>query len=492
MIVIGSHVDDIVKGIDLYRFHEVARNRGKSLSGEIRPQWLTFPAAERKRCARNAAFGRNPQDANVIDWQQQIILVSPFFYPELISTGKANQHLAEAFVAEGHGVTVICSHPLYPSWLPMRTRAEIGGVKTLRGGGWLRYPNPMPLRRLLLEAWFAFYAVRRTLRLRKQADIVVSVLPPSLFAYFLSFLLPRSVRRVAVIHDLQGVLAAQKQSLPRRAIIRLIHVVESRAFRSQDLCIFFSSDMARVAQNSYRLDPARIAVQYPCVTLAQEFGRIENLRTEQRLAVTFPPEKLHVVYSGALGYKQNSQQLIAFLQAAAERHPDVGFHVLSGGPFFDELSARYRRHAGPRVQFHPLVAEQDLAELYARSAIQIIPQAEGTEVAALPSKLPNLLAAGVHLLAICGENSEVGRLIQQAGTGSIAERWDQELFLTRLDQALEIVRREPASSRRARVASLLELFSVANMVRLVTGEPAMPSALEGEQEAAAVHSGARG
>ena len=60
----------------------------------------------------------------MIDWQQQILIVSPFFYPELISTGKANQHLAEAFVAEGHGVTVVCSHPLYPTWVPMASDAR--------------------------------------------------------------------------------------------------------------------------------------------------------------------------------------------------------------------------------------------------------------------------------------------------------------------------------------------------------------------------------
>lgn len=431
----------------------------------------------------------------MIKWQQRILLVSPFFYPELISTGKANQHLAEAFVAEGHGVTVVCSHPLYPLWLPVPSKAEISGVKILRGGAWVRYPKAMPLRRLLLEAWFAFYALRRIRRLRERLDVVVSILPPSLFALFLHLLLPRSVRRVAVIHDLQGVLAAQEQSLPRRAIIRLIHAVESRAFRSQDLCIFFSSDMARVAQNSYRLDPARVAVQYPFITLPQ--AHASHADAPSRLATLFRPDRLHVVYSGALGYKQNSQQLVRFLQAAAERHPNVEFHVLSGGPFFDDLSAHYKRLQGPSVQFHSLVAEQDLEELYARSAIQIIPQAEGTEAAALPSKLPNLLAAGVHLLAICGDDSEVGRLIQQAGTGCIVERWDEELFLTRLDEALQIVRLESVSARRARVAPLLDLFSVTNMVRLTIGEE-LPSGdlpesgSETEREPAALQSGARG
>ncbi|MEO6964409.1 MAG: glycosyltransferase [Acidobacteriaceae bacterium] len=408
----------------------------------------------------------------MIDWQQQILIVSPFFYPELISTGKANKHLAEAFVAEGHGVTVVCSHPLYPTWIPQSSDAEIPGITILRGGAGIRYPKAMPLRRLVLEAWFALFAARKVWRLQKQTDVVVSILPPSLFVLFLHALLPKRVRRVAVIHDLQGVLARQEKGLIRRAIAQMVYAVESRVFRSQDLCIFFSEDMARVAQRSYKLDSARIAVQYPSITLLEAVSE----PVPNRLETLFPPEKLHVVYSGALGYKQNSQQLVALLQAAAERYPNVAFHVLSGGPFFDELMNEYERKPGSRVQFHPLVAEQDLAELYARSAIQVIPQAEGTESAALPSKLPNLLAAGVHLLAICSAGSEVERLIRMAGTGTIATRWDQELFLKRMDEALEIVRLEPASVRRARVAPILDQFSITNMVRLATGEKAIAEA----------------
>ncbi|MGO8718331.1 MAG: glycosyltransferase [Acidobacteriaceae bacterium] len=407
-----------------------------------------------------------------MNWQQQILIVSPFFYPELISTGKANQHLAEAFVAEGYGVTVVCSHPLYPTWVPVPSNAEIPGVTILRGGAGVRYPKAMPLRRLKLEAWFAFFAARRVWRLRKQADVVVSILPPSLFVLFLHRFLPKRVRRVAVVHDLQGLLAAQETGFMRRAIIRMIHTVESRVFRSQDLCIFFSGDMERIVQRSYGLDPAKTAVQYPSITLPGSYAAISEAPGAHRLEALFPPEKLHVVYSGALGYKQNSEQLVAFLQAAAECHPEVQFHVLSGGPFFDRLRAKYEQFSGPRVQFHPLVAEQDLAELYARSTIQIIPQAEGTESAALPSKLPNLLAAGVHLLAICSAGSEVERMIQLSGTGSIATRWDEALFLTRLEEALEIVRREPAAVRRDRVEPILDQFSILNMVRLATGEKA--------------------
>jgi colanic acid biosynthesis glycosyl transferase WcaI len=396
--------------------------------------------------------------------QKRILLASPFFYPEPISTGKANQHLAEALAAEDHALTVLCSHPLYPTWLPETSQATLPGMTILRGGANVRYPHSMPLRRMVLELWFALYALRRTWKLRRSVDVLVSILPPSLFALCLDRLLPRRVRRVAVIHDLQGVLAAQEKSTARRLIIRMIQCVESRAFQAQDLLIFFSEDMAQAAQRAYRLQPQKCTVQYPFVTIPATASA-----TGSRLASQFPVARQHVVYSGALGYKQNSHAMVRLMQLAAVRHPEIGFHVLSGGPFYEELRAEYERIPGPRVQFHPLVAQQDLPELYARSTIQIIPQAPGTEAGALPSKLPNLLAAGVYLLALCSADSEVGRLLRRAGTGTLVESWDDALFLARLEEALAIVQTESAAARRTRIQPLLPEFQVSNLVAMVTG-----------------------
>ena len=48
--------------------------------------------------------------------QKKSLLISPFFYPEPISTGKFNTDFALKLQEEGHQVTVLCSHPFYPEW----------------------------------------------------------------------------------------------------------------------------------------------------------------------------------------------------------------------------------------------------------------------------------------------------------------------------------------------------------------------------------------
>jgi hypothetical protein len=288
------------------------------------------------------------------------------------------------------------------------------------------------------------------------------------------WLAPRRVRRVAIVHDMQGVLAAQREGPARRWISRLVHAVESRAFRQQDRCIFFSKDMAAGAQAAYDLDAARVAVQYPFVTFRKEVVEGQETRAGH-LQQVLPSGQAHVVYSGALGEKQNSAQLVALMQAAARRFPSVGMHVFSGGPVFAELRARHEGTVGPRVHFHPLVEEDDLPELYARSTLQLVPQAEKTEAGALPSKLPNLLAAGTYICAITSPESEVARLLQEAGVGIVVERWDEGLFLQKLETALREAQTTPASARRQQVRPLLDRFTVENLVSLVLAPCQAPS-----------------
>jgi hypothetical protein len=229
--------------------------------------------------------------------------------------------------------------------------------------------------------------------------------------------------------------------------------------------------MAKSAQQAYGLDRSKVSVQYPCVTLDVAGQGSETPAT--RLESILPSGRLHVVYSGALGLKQNSETFVAWMHTAAKHFPDASFHVFSGGPIFDKLENRYVRDAQANLQFHPLVEERDLVELYERSTIQLIPQAEKTEAGALPSKLPNLFAAGVSILAITSPESEVARLIHEAGTGSVVERWDEQLFLQRLQETLQQAQSMSAAARRAQVEPLLQRFTVEHMAQLVFADTHM-------------------
>ncbi len=137
--------------------------------------------------------------------------------------------------------------------------------------------------------------------------------------------------------------------------------------------------MLKTASILYDLRSVDCRVCYPPVTLRNNRNSADSLKE------LFPESWRHVVYSGALGDKQNPEGLLSLFRFASHRIEKVMFHIFSRGHLMDALKAnRLDKHESDRIKFHDLVAEKDLPELYMRSDVQIIPQTPGACVASLP------------------------------------------------------------------------------------------------------------
>ena len=90
-----------------------------------------------------------------------------------------------------------------------------------------------------------------------------------------------------------------------------------------------------------------------------------------------------------------------------------------------------------RVKFHDLVPDEMLGALYERSTVQLVPQAEGVGSGAFPSKLPNLLKAGVPVFAISDVDSELGSILRQSRIGMVAHNWDAAYLVGEITNFLD-------------------------------------------------------
>jgi len=393
----------------------------------------------------------------------RILFFSPFFYPEPISTGRYNSFLVQALVRRGAGVEVIASHPLYPSWRPVRSRSRLEGVSIHRGGAWVRYPRSLLLRRLVFEFWYAAYATVKAWSLRKRATLAVAIFPPGLFFLCVSRLLPSSMRKVGIVHDLQRTLVTQGEGFLQSLLAATVCRLEGKAFRACDQLIVLSEAMARHMTAQHALENQRVVVSYPFVT-------VDPAKTGVNLAPLFSQLAQHVVYSGALGRKQNPSGLFEFFCTAARELPAVEFHIFSEGPGFEELRRRPLGELANKIHLHDLVSEADLEELYARSTVQVIPQLESSADACLPSKLPNILAMGSVVLGIAPPASELARIVGLAGAGVVAHSWDMAELLAALRQALAQARSQSPEQRRALASDFLaRQFSLESLVESVMG-----------------------
>jgi glycosyltransferase involved in cell wall biosynthesis len=302
---------------------------------------------------------------------------------------------------------------------------------------------------LVLEFWFAVYALFWAVRLRRQIDTVVAVIPPEVYLPVLRAVLPKRVRLVALVHDLQGVMATSTKSRTRGLVAWLLRRIEKRALAACGKVICLSESIREFVVEHYGVPRDKSLVQYPFPTLStsDEGGRV--------LQECFPDGFHHVVYAGGLGEKQMPGQLVDFFAALCQRRADIMCHVFSAGLNFARVQREMKGWNVDRLHFRDLVPEEQLAELYARSTVQVVPQASGTGAGAFPSKLPNLLAAGVPVFAICDRESELATVVRESQAGTVAEGAHPGQWVEQMTEFLDRISGTPHSTLRQRSQAYL-------------------------------------
>ncbi|MDG1039376.1 MAG: glycosyltransferase [Polaribacter sp.] len=386
---------------------------------------------------------------------KNILLITPFFFPELISTGKFNTDMIIALRDQGHYVKVLCFHPFYPKWKVEYSNEKLDNIEIIRGGKNNVYTQKNILRRFILEISFSFFVLRKIFKHQKNTDIIIPVFPPSFAFYAVSPFLNKRIVKVGIIHDLQEVYMKGKKGIVYKWIGKIIHHLERKVFKSCDRLIFLSEEMKNIGQEYYQLNASKLKAQFPFVTINP--NKKEKLN---KLEILLPDHLKHIVYSGALGEKQNPNALINLFNYCSDKLPQLKFHVFSQGFIFEELK---KKNINKKIEFHDLVSNENIEELYQRSFIQFIPQSKGTSKGSLPSKLPNLLASKCNIICITDVGSDIDVLFQKHQLKKIVTSWDKQLILNSIEEYLE--EEDPDFTKQNEISR--KLFNINSMINSI-------------------------
>lgn len=219
--------------------------------------------------------------------------------------------------------------------------------------------------------------------------------------------------------------------------------------------------MMHRAVKDYKIAPSRASYCYPFVSL-------DMATITDGLKGKFLAGYKHIVYSGALGEKQIPKILIEVFSRLLRKRLDICCHIFSRGPLFEQL--KIQMIFPENLFFHDLVDEKNLYELYLRSDIQVIPQKSGTGDGAIPSKLPNILSAGVPVFAISDQESELSQIVKESGIGKNSDSWDISKIVDKLSDFIDSCRKVSHESRQKKVNSYINNnFSILKLIdKIVT------------------------
>jgi colanic acid biosynthesis glycosyl transferase WcaI len=206
--------------------------------------------------------------------------------------------------------------------------------------------------------------------------------------------------------------------------------LEAFCYEHADAVTVLSEDLKQnVARKTAEPGKVRVIPNFVDIDAIRPGPRENGYRQEFGLQ-----NKLVIMYAGNVGF---SQALMPMLEAAAALtdEPDVAFVINGGGVARPELE---RAALGlPNVRFVDMQPADRLGEVLSAADIHLVPLKRGLAHASVPSKTYSILAAGRPLLASVDAESEVARLVENAGCGIAVPPEDAESITKAIRRLIE-------------------------------------------------------
>ncbi|AHF92568.1 glycosyl transferase family 1 [Opitutaceae bacterium TAV5] len=355
-----------------------------------------------------------------------IVLWGINYAPESVGIAPFNRELCEHLSACGHRVSAVTSFPYYPHWRKEPGdrgrwhRAElIGGVDVYRC--WCYVPAmATTLRRIAHELSFGLVSLLRILALPR-ADVYVVVSPPLGLGFFawIATTLKRS-RFVFHVQDLQPDAAVGLGMLRRGWLVRALYGLERLAYAKAAMVSGISQGMmAAFYRKGVPAEKRSLLPNWLRLAPAPASGR--KNRADARRFFGVADDALLAVYAGNLGRKQGLEIVIeaaALLRtlppAGAAR---VALIIAGDGAARSGIEQCLRAHPGVNVQLLPLLDDDDYGALLGAADVALITQTGGSGQFFFPSKLISVLAAGLPVVAVADEDSELAGAVRAGGFG---------------------------------------------------------------------------
>ncbi len=342
----------------------------------------------------------------------RIQLWSYNYGPEPTGIAPVSCVLAEGLLKRGHDVDVVAAHPHYPwpEWgrrlLPYR---EVRfGVPLLRLPLWIGRATATERYRQELTFTAAQFAALPTLR-RTDVQVVVSPSFPALTAAIAN----ARTRRIPMVLWLQDILpdgAAATGLVEQGIVLNFARRLEQAAYRESKRIIVpsmsFTENLGRKG-----VDLAKVHLVHNPATRVP--------RAEPSRHVPASTDEVRLLAMGNIGFSQGLAPIVRAIEAAPPSFtPRIRLIIAGTGVAADALAREIRSE---RIEMLGLVDDDRLEQELELATVALVSQDRLDGEFNVPSKLMNFMRYGLPVLAVVHPDSEVARIIRDAGAGWVVD-----------------------------------------------------------------------
>lgn len=348
----------------------------------------------------------------------ELLLATQLFYPELISTGQSLTELSEALSDQGVKIQVICAPPTlvdrhseYPKELVHH------GIRVTRVWS-TRFPKLNLLGKLLNHATFSWSVFLFLIFDRTKRPLLVPTNPPFLIWVCVLSLYFRPRRLVYVLFDLYPETPiAFGLMKPNGFMARIWRGLNQIAYRKSDIVVVIGRCMQALVKAP--------AEKIRFIPLWVDTHTISDMGT-----TTFREEwglvgKRVVLYSGNMARFHDFETFLGAAKVLEDRE-DIIFVFVGDGYARKSIESCGLRN----IQIRNYVPRLDLGKLLRTADVGLVSLKDGFEGFSVPSKTFGIMAAGVPVVAVMSEKSEIARLLKEYNTGYVVPIGDVEACVT--------------------------------------------------------------
>lgn len=336
-----------------------------------------------------------------------ILLTTQLFYPELISTGQSLTELSEALSDKGVKIQVICAPPTLVDQDSVCPKELVHhGIRITRVWS-SRFPKLNLLGKLLNHATFSWSVFWFLIFDRTNRPLLVPTNPPFLIWVCVLSLYFRPRKIVYVLFDLYPETPiAFGLMKPNGFMAKIWRGLNQIAYKKSDVVVVIGRCMQALVKapvEKMRLIPLWVDTQTisdkGTTTFREEWGLFG---------------KRVVLYSGNMA---RFHDFDTFLGAAKylEDQVDIVFVFVGDGHARKSIENSGLRNC----QVRDYVPRADLGKLLRTADVGLVSLKSGFEGFSVPSKTFGIMAAGVPVVAVMSEKSEIAQLINEYAAGKV-------------------------------------------------------------------------
>jgi len=353
---------------------------------------------------------------------KSILLISQYFYPEMISTGHILTELLLELSAKGLNSSVVCAQPTYYSRDILKRRMNYRGIEIIRTSN-TQYDKNSSKGKILNSVSFLLHAMAVSLKLYNKGPVLTVTNPPFLgiVGPILKWLKGRPF--ILIIHDLYPDIAVNMGYLKTRSpITSLWKLVNQWVFHNASSIVVLGRDMQTLLQAQLSEKDQYKVVYVPNwadPTIVSPMERAENPFIKS-LGLE---NKFIVQYSGNIGLTHDMETIVEAANGLREDN-EIHFLMIGGGGKLAKIVRMARGFGLSNMTFLPYQPRENLKNSLGASDVSLISLEEGAQGLSVPSKLYGVMASGRPIIANVPRDSEVAMTLREFNCGIVTRPKD--------------------------------------------------------------------